>query len=33
MKKIADATGVVSDKMASLARRSEEIGKVVSVIQ
>jgi methyl-accepting chemotaxis protein len=33
MKKIADATGVVSNKMTSLARRSEEIGKVVSVIQ
>ncbi len=33
MEKIASATNVVSDKMASLAHRSEEIGKVVSVIQ
>jgi len=33
MKKIADATGIVSNKMTSLAHRSEEIGKVVSVIQ
>jgi methyl-accepting chemotaxis protein len=33
MEKIANATGTVSEKMTSLARRSEEIGKVVSVIQ
>ena len=33
MEKIAAATGTVSEKMASLAHRSEEIGKVVSVIQ
>lgn len=33
MEKIAKATGTVSEKMASLAQRSEEIGKVVSVIQ
>ncbi len=33
MSKIADATGIVSDKMNSLALRSEEIGKVVNVIQ
>ncbi|MDR3740924.1 MAG: methyl-accepting chemotaxis protein [Terracidiphilus sp.] len=33
MEKIAQATGTVSGKMASLAHRSEEIGKVVSVIQ
>lgn len=33
MEKIAAATGTVSEKMASLAQRSEEIGKVVSVIQ
>jgi methyl-accepting chemotaxis protein len=33
MEKIAAATSVVSDKMAALASRSEEIGKVVSVIQ
>jgi methyl-accepting chemotaxis protein len=33
MEKIAAATGTVSEKMTSLARRSEEIGKVVSVIQ
>jgi len=33
MEKIAAATSSVSEKMASLARRSEEIGKVVSVIQ
>ncbi|MGC9222852.1 MAG: HAMP domain-containing methyl-accepting chemotaxis protein [Terracidiphilus sp.] len=33
MEKIADATRTVSDKMTSLAHRSEEIGKVVSVIQ
>jgi methyl-accepting chemotaxis protein len=33
MEKIANATGVVSEKMKSLAQRSEEIGKVVSVIQ
>jgi methyl-accepting chemotaxis protein len=33
MEKIASATGSVEQKMASLARRSEEIGKVVSVIQ
>ncbi len=33
MEKIAHATGTVSEKMTSLARRSEEIGKVVSVIQ
>ena len=33
MEKIAAATGTVSEKMTSLAQRSEEIGKVVSVIQ
>jgi len=33
MKKIAAATGTVAEKMNSLAHRSEEIGKVVSVIQ
>ena len=33
MEKIAAATGSVSEKMASLAARSEEIGKVVNVIQ
>ena len=33
MEKIARATGTVSEKMTSLAHRSEEIGKVVSVIQ
>jgi methyl-accepting chemotaxis protein len=33
MEKIAAATSTVSDKMTSLARRSEEIGKVVNVIQ
>jgi len=33
MQEIADSTGSVEQKMASLARRSEEIGKVVSVIQ
>jgi methyl-accepting chemotaxis protein len=33
MEKIAAATGTVSEKMGSLAHRSEEIGKVVSVIQ
>lgn len=33
MEKIATATGTVSERMCSLARRSEEIGKVVSVIQ
>jgi len=33
MEKIASATNQVEDKMASLAQRSEEIGKVVSVIQ
>ena len=33
MEKIAAATGSVSDKMGSLARRSEDIGKVVNVIQ
>ena len=33
MKKIAAATGTVAEKMSSLAHRSEEIGKVVSVIQ
>ncbi|MGA7341593.1 MAG: methyl-accepting chemotaxis protein, partial [Terracidiphilus sp.] len=33
MEKISAATGVVSDKMTSLAHRSEEIGKVVHVIQ
>jgi methyl-accepting chemotaxis protein len=33
MEKIAMATSTVSAKMTSLARRSEEIGKVVSVIQ
>ena len=33
MEKIAAATSTVADKMDSLARRSEEIGKVVSVIQ
>ena len=33
MEKIAAATSQVSEKMTSLAHRSEEIGKVVSVIQ
>ena len=33
MQKIASATSTVSEKMTSLAHRSEEIGKVVSVIQ
>jgi len=33
MEKIAAATSSVEDKMGSLAHRSEEIGKVVSVIQ
>lgn len=33
MEKIAAATGSVADKMTSLAHRSEEIGKVVNVIQ
>jgi methyl-accepting chemotaxis protein len=33
MEKIAAATGIVSEKMTSLAHRSEEIGKVVNVIQ
>jgi methyl-accepting chemotaxis protein len=33
MEKIASATGIVSEKMSSLSHRSEEIGKVVSVIQ
>jgi methyl-accepting chemotaxis protein len=33
MEKIAAATRTVSDKMSSLAHRSEEIGKVVNVIQ
>ena len=33
MEKIAAATSVVSEKMTSLAHRSEEIGKVVNVIQ
>ncbi len=33
MEKIAGATGTVAEKMNSLATRSEEIGKVVSVIQ
>jgi methyl-accepting chemotaxis protein len=33
MEKIAAATSIVSEKMASLANRSEEIGKVVNVIQ
>jgi methyl-accepting chemotaxis protein len=33
MEKISAATGTVSEKMDSLARRSEEIGKVVNVIQ
>jgi methyl-accepting chemotaxis protein len=33
MEKIAAATNSVSDKMTSLAQRSEEIGKVVNVIQ
>jgi methyl-accepting chemotaxis protein len=33
MEKIAAATSTVSDKMTSLSVRSEEIGKVVSVIQ
>jgi methyl-accepting chemotaxis protein len=33
MEKIATATSSVSEKMTSLAHRSEEIGKVVSVIQ
>lgn len=33
MEQIAAASSTVSDKMTSLARRSEEIGKVVNVIQ
>ena len=33
MEKIASATSTVAEKMTSLAQRSEEIGKVVSVIQ
>jgi methyl-accepting chemotaxis protein len=33
MEKIVDATSSVSEKMASLAHRSEEIGRVVNVIQ
>jgi len=33
MEKIASATSTVSEKMASLAHRSEDIGKVVNVIQ
>jgi methyl-accepting chemotaxis protein len=33
MEKIAGATSMVSEKMSSLAHRSEEIGKVVNVIQ
>jgi methyl-accepting chemotaxis protein len=33
MEKIASATRTVSDKMTSLAHRSDEIGKVVNVIQ
>jgi methyl-accepting chemotaxis protein len=33
MEKIASATSTVSEKMTSLAHRSEEIGKVVNVIQ
>jgi len=33
MDRIAQATGTVADKMSSLAHRSEEIGRVVSVIQ
>jgi methyl-accepting chemotaxis protein len=33
MEKIAAATSTVAEKMSSLAHRSEEIGKVVSVIQ
>jgi methyl-accepting chemotaxis protein len=33
MEKIAAATSTVSEKMASLAHRSEDIGKVVNVIQ
>jgi methyl-accepting chemotaxis protein len=33
MQRIADATGAVSEKMTSLARRSEAIGKVINVIQ
>jgi len=33
MEKIAAATSTVAEKMTSLAHRSEEIGKVVSVIQ
>ena len=33
MEKIAAATSTVSDKMTSLSHRSQEIGKVVSVIQ
>jgi methyl-accepting chemotaxis protein len=33
MQKIAHATSTVSEKMTSLSNRSEEIGKVVSVIQ
>ena len=33
MERISAATGSVSEKMTSLAARSEEIGKVVNVIQ
>jgi methyl-accepting chemotaxis protein len=33
MEKVATATNTVSERMASLAHRSEEIGKVVNVIQ
>jgi methyl-accepting chemotaxis protein len=33
MEKIATATGTVAEKMSSLAQRSQDIGKVVSVIQ
>jgi methyl-accepting chemotaxis protein len=33
MEQIASSTGLVEEKMASLAQRTEEIGKVVSVIQ
>jgi methyl-accepting chemotaxis protein len=33
MEKISEATGSVAEKMNSLAQRSEEIGKVVNVIQ
>ena len=33
MQRIAGATGAVSGKMTSLAQRSEEIGKVINVIQ